>query len=112
MRKLRWPTLKIGGREGFIPASGELVSKRLFELPEYPYLRKYLARKSQFHGSVGTFLARQSMSGYLFNLFRSRHLLHEASCVQLTAQSGACRSRHQRVAHESLALIQAVGSVP
>jgi hypothetical protein len=34
---------RIGGREGFIPAPGELVSKGLFELSEYPYLRKYLA---------------------------------------------------------------------
>ena len=37
--------LRIGGREGFIPAPGELVSKGLFELPEYPYLRKYLTKK-------------------------------------------------------------------
>jgi hypothetical protein len=33
--------------EGFIPAPGELVSKGLIELTEYPYLRKYLAPKSQ-----------------------------------------------------------------
>jgi hypothetical protein len=31
-------------REGFIPAPGELVSRGLFELPEFPYLRKYPAR--------------------------------------------------------------------
>ena len=37
-----------GGREGFIPAPGELVSKGFFELPEYPYLRKYLATKRKF----------------------------------------------------------------
>jgi hypothetical protein len=37
--------VNFGGREGFIPAPGELVSKGLFELAEYPYLRKYLARK-------------------------------------------------------------------
>jgi hypothetical protein len=40
----------IGGereREGFIPAPGELLSKGLFELAEYPYLRKYPSRKCQ-----------------------------------------------------------------
>jgi len=41
-------------REGFIPAPGELVSKVLFELSEYPYLRKYLARKRQFSRSPVT----------------------------------------------------------
>jgi hypothetical protein len=39
---------KIGGREGFIPAPGGLVSKGLFELSEYPYLWKYLVRKAEF----------------------------------------------------------------
>jgi hypothetical protein len=55
MRRSRWPILRIGGREKFIPAPGELVSKGIFELPEYPYLRKYLAKKRQFAGPDGNF---------------------------------------------------------
>jgi hypothetical protein len=47
----------IGGREGSISTPGVLVSKGLFELPEYPYLRKYPTRKRQFSRSDERFLA-------------------------------------------------------
>jgi hypothetical protein len=47
--------VKSGGREGFIPAPGELVSKGLFELSEYPYLRKYLGRIASFPSLVPLF---------------------------------------------------------
>jgi hypothetical protein len=37
-------TKVIGGREGFIPLPEVHEIKRLSNVPEYPYLRKYLAR--------------------------------------------------------------------
>jgi hypothetical protein len=55
MRKLLWPSLKIGGREGFIPAPKEHELKRLLNIREYPYLRKYLPRKRQFDLSNSDF---------------------------------------------------------
>jgi hypothetical protein len=39
-----WLGRKLAEREGFIPAPGDHELQRLLNIPEYPYLRKYLAK--------------------------------------------------------------------
>jgi hypothetical protein len=42
-------------REGFIPLPEVHEIKRFSNIPEYPYLRKYLARKHQFNFPIALF---------------------------------------------------------
>jgi hypothetical protein len=61
-------------REGFIPAPEELVSKGLFELSEYPYLRKYLETKRRFGPHSAVFLARQLTIDHSYDSRRHRRI--------------------------------------
>lgn len=48
---------KIGRREGFIPASKVLVFQPFANIPEYPYLRKYLHEITISAAPIVTFFA-------------------------------------------------------
>jgi hypothetical protein len=50
--KSSWARHKIGGREGFIPAPKEHELQRLLNIPEYPYLRKYLGQMANFEAPM------------------------------------------------------------
>lgn len=49
--------LILAEREGFIPAPGELVSKGLFEISKYSYLRKYPLVRTPLYPPKRTFLS-------------------------------------------------------